>query len=322
MMNSKRNVKQKMIVAGLALFVCASGFAEDMDAKIKTAVDELILRLDAPIEVSVGLVTIAETNTPTAFSRYLHTKINFFAVSNGMYRVVENSSGSRGVSRVRPAGGQAGEITGVYQKLGGNVEVMLYLKPRSGGTAISSSSFSVPVSELEKMDIAVLPANNATEIEARQSEKVFTALPEKNGFHVEAWMDSGSGTYYEGDVMTVSFVSDKDCYYKMYYINTQGKMNLIYPTRRTGGNFLRANSIKEMKFDCIPPYGNETFLFMASEEPFSLTEPDFAESDASHAAIEHALRGLRYQEGQRSAGSAVPIATARFSYTILPPLEK
>jgi hypothetical protein len=39
----------------------------------------------------------------------------------------------------------------------------------------------------------------------------------------------------------------------------------------------------------------------------------------SGAAIERALRGLRYQEGQRSAGSAAPIATARFSYTILPP---
>jgi hypothetical protein len=104
----------------------------------------------------------------------------------------------------------------------------------------------------------------------------------------------------------------------MYYINTQGKMNLIYPTRRSGGNFLRANSIKEMKFDCIPPYGNETFLLMASEEPFPITDSDFVEVDADSFSIERALRGLRYQDGQRSAGSTTSIAAARFSYTILP----
>jgi hypothetical protein len=308
----------KIILAGLLVLACGKGFAEDMDTKIKKAVDDLVTRLNVPIEVSIGLITIAETDTPTAFSRYLHTKINFYAVANGMYRVVENSGSKRSVNRVRPAGEQPGEITGTYQKLGGTVEVMLYLKPRSGATVISASSFSVPLSELERMNLAVLPANNTTETQVHQSEKIFTTLSKENDFRIEAWTDSASGTYYEGDIMTIYFISDKDCYYKMYYINTQGKMNLIYPTRRSGGNFLRANSTKEMKFDCIPPYGNETFLLMASEEPFPITDADFAEVDADSSSIERALRGLRYQDSQRSAGSTAPIATARFSYTILP----
>jgi hypothetical protein len=307
---------KKIILAVLLVLVCASGFAEDIDAKIKKAVDDLVVRLNAPMEVSIGLITIAETNTPTAFSRYLHTKINFFAVSNNMYRVVENSGSTRSVNRVRPAGTQPGEISGTYQKLGKTVEVMLYLK--SGSGAVASSSFTIPLSELEKMDLAVLPANTTTETQVRQSEKMFAALPEESSFTVEAWTDSASGTYYEGDVMTVYFVSDKDCYYKMYYINTKGKMNLIYPTQRTDSNFLRANTRKERKFDCIPPYGNETFLLMASEEPFLITDSDFAEVDANSSSIERALRGLRYREGERSAGSDVPVAVTRFSYTILP----
>jgi hypothetical protein len=69
---------------------------------------------------------------------------------------------------------------------------------------------------------------------------------------------------------------------------------------------------------CTPPYGNETFLLMASEEPFPITESDFAEVDADSSSIERALRGLRYQDGQRSVGSTTPIATARFPFTILP----
>jgi hypothetical protein len=168
------------------------------------------------------------------------------------------------------------------------------------------------------MELAVLPANSASETQVRQLEKTFAALPEKNGFSVEAWTDSASGTYYEGDTMTVYFVSDKDCYYKMYYISAQGRMTLIYPTRRGGSNFLRANTVRETHFDCVPPYGAETFVFMASEEPFAVTDSDFAEVDADSAAIERAFRGLRYNEGQRSTTPAAPVATARFSYTILP----
>jgi hypothetical protein len=311
-------LNRMLLLAGLTLFVRAGGFAQDLDARIQAAVDGLARRLTAPVEVSVGAVTIAETDAPTAFSRYLHTKITFFAVANGMYRVVENSGASRGVNRIRPSGGQAVEITGTYQKLGETVQAMLYLRPVSGGAAIAASSFSVLAAELEKMELAVLPANSATWAEVRQTEKMFAALPEKNAFHVEAWADSASGTYYEGGTMTVYFASDADCYYKMYYINAQGKMTLIYPTRRSGGNFLRANTVKEMKFECVPPYGRETFLFMASEEPFSVTDADFAEIDADGAAIERAVRGLRYQGDQRSAVRATPIASARFSYTILP----
>jgi hypothetical protein len=119
-------------------------------------------------------------------------------------------------------------------------------------------------------------------------------------------------------MMTVYFVSDKDCYYKMYYISAQGRMTLIYPTRRGGSNFLRANTVKETRFECVPPYGAETFVFMASEEPFAVTGSDFAEVDADSAAIERAVRGLRYTEDQHSAGPAASVSAARFSYTILP----
>jgi hypothetical protein len=162
-----------------------------------------------------------------------------------------------------------------------------------------------------------LPANNVTETQAREKETIFTVLPETDNFRIEAWADSPSGTYYEGDVMTVCFVSDRNCYYKMYYINTQGRMTLIYPTRQTTGNFLRANTVKEMKFNCVPPYGNETFLLMASEESFDIDRAEFEEVEANAAAIERAIRGLQYRD-QRSAGPVAPVSTARFSYTILP----
>ncbi|MDR2193254.1 MAG: DUF4384 domain-containing protein [Treponema sp.] len=314
----------KIMAVVLAAAVCMNGFAEDMDAKIKKAVEDLMVRLNAPMEVSIGTITLEETAALSAFSRYLHTKINFFAVSHDMCKVMENTSSTRSVSRVRLSGVQSGEITGTYIKSGGTVEVMLYLKPRSGGALIASSSFSVPLSELEKMELPILPANTVTETHARQSEEIFAALPEKNDFHVEVWMDSASGTYYEGDIMTVYFSADKNCYYKMYYIDTRGTMNLIYPTRQGAANFLRAHDVKEMKFECIPPYGSETFLFMASEEAFPVTASDFAETSANSAAIARAVRGLRYHDnGQSAAASsavsaAASTATARFSYTLLP----
>jgi hypothetical protein len=300
--------------------LCVNIFSQDMDAKIKKAVDELVVQLNAPMNVNIGPITIAETNTPTAFSRYLHTKIKSFAAGNSMYRVVENSGETRGVNRIRPGNERSGELTGVYHKIGPNVEVVLYLKPLSGSAVISSSSFSIPAPDLERMELAILPANNITETQVQENEKIFTLLPEADNFRIEAWADSASGTYYEGNVMTVCFVSDRNCYYKMYYINTQSRMTLIYPTRQITGNFLRANTVKEMQFNCIPPYGNETFLLMASEEPFTIDRAEFEEVEANATAIERAIRGLQYRDN-RSAGPAAPVSTARFSYTILPAAE-
>jgi hypothetical protein len=225
------------------------------------------------------------------------------------------------VNRLRPGGSQRGELTGVYQRLGGNIEVSLYLKSLSGGAVIASSGFTVPVSELEKLQIAVLPANNSSEERVREKEKIFTSLPETSAFRVEAWTDSASGTYYEGDTMTVYVVSDRNCYYKMYYIDTRNNMSLIYPTRQNAANFLRANTVKELPFLCTKPYGNETFLLMASEDPFVIADSEFAEVQADTAAIERALRGLQYKGGGQSAPATAAVATMRFSYTVLPPVK-
>jgi len=237
-------MKKSVLFIVLLFLLCANVFSQDMDGKIKKAVDDLVVRLNAPINVNIGLITIAETATPTAFSRYLHTKIMSSAAGNGMYRVVENPGETRGVNRVRPGNEQRGELTGVYHKIGSNVEVTLYLKPLSGGAVIASSSFAVPVSDLEKMQLAILPANNTEETQARKKEEIFTGLPEAEHFRIEAWADSPSGTYYEGNTLTVSFVADKNCYYKMYYINPHVKMTLISPTWRNTGNFFRANAVK------------------------------------------------------------------------------
>jgi hypothetical protein len=313
-------MKKKMfVVTVLLIFTGLCVFSQDIDTGIRKAVDDLAVNLNAPMELSIGLITIAQTNIPAEFSRYLHNKIKLFAARNDRYRVVEDTGASRGVSRLRPGGSQRGELTGEYQQIGGNFEVSLYLKSLSGGTIIASSSFTVPVSELEKFQIAVLPANDSSEERVREKEKIFTSLPEAEAFRVEAWTDSASGTYYEGDTMTVYFTSDRDCYYKMYYIDTRNNMSLIYPTRQNAANFLRANAVKEMLFLCTKPYGNETFLLMASAEPFVIADSEFAAAEANTAAVEQALRGLQYKGGERPAASDTPVAAARFSYTILPP---
>jgi hypothetical protein len=285
-------MKRSVYFTVVLLLLAVNVFSEDLDTKIKNAVDELVLRLNTPMNVSIGPVTIAETGIPTAFSRYLHTKIRSFAAGNALYRVLENPGETRGVNRIRPGLEQNGELSGVYHKIGADVEVTLYLKFLSDAALISSSSFSIPASDLERMELAILPANNSTETQAREKENIFTGFP-ADGFRIEAWADSPSGTYYGGDVMTVYFVSGRDCYYKMYYINTQGRMTLIYPTRRNASNFLRANTVRDMKFECIPPYGSETFLLMASEDPFEIDSAEFAEVDATATAIERAFRGLR-----------------------------
>ena len=94
-------MKKTLLLCAFCFMSAALLTAQTIDAQVRDAVNALAARLNIPIEVSVGAITLAESGATSAFSRHLSGKINHYAVNNDLFRVVPLS---RGAPAVRPNG--------------------------------------------------------------------------------------------------------------------------------------------------------------------------------------------------------------------------
>jgi hypothetical protein len=122
--------------------------------------------------------------------------------------------------------------------------------------------------------------------------------------------------YYEGEYMSMMLYSARDCYFRIVHVDVNGTAQLIYPLAAGDNNFIRAGETRRIpdrtRFRMGAPYGEEYILVAAYDRPF---RP--AQSGAEQISGEAVSRGL-VVEGQGDGVHMSPIATAKFSYTILP----
>jgi hypothetical protein len=320
---------KKFAIIALLLAAALPVFAQNLDGAVKTAVDGLAARLIHPLEVSVGDINLAGTETPSGLSLHLSNRIAAHAPNHPMFRVV---SPSRGISRVRVNPDKA-LIKGVFIQEGKQVRITLQLVNEAGGSILAASDFTFPLSELEKLGIALLPENVNSVEEIKSKEAVITppapptpppssapASPRPSDpqpLTITAWPNSDTRTDFEGDTMTVQLVASRDCFVKVYHIDTRGKLTLLFPNRYNRDNFLRAGTeytIPQRPVSIVvePPFGMESVWVQASGKPFANVEAEFAEiKNAGREAIE-AARMVRLE-----ANFTEGYAEARFNITTL-----
>jgi hypothetical protein len=315
-------MKKPGFVFFLTLLAVTGLFAQDaISEKVRRAVDSLASKINRPIEVTIAPVTIEGSDTPTTLSRFLANKINLFASNNhAKYKVVMPA---RGAGRKQQNNSLAGKIGGTYQVLGDMVDVTLTLVSETNGQILGSSSFTLPVSELEKLKLDILPQNTATIQEVKQREEIFAPLETtdavngSSSFTIEAWPNSETRTYHTGDSMTISVWTDRDCYIKVFHISVNNEKVLIYPNSQGDrDNFLPGNTEivipRNSVFKIEPPYGRETILVEASEKQFENLGPELTR-------VSRGLAVIRKEIADEIGKSAGKIVTTRFDFTILPP---
>jgi hypothetical protein len=319
----KKIVLVCVCICGGAAFLAA----EDMDGLIKRAVDGLGSRLTAPVEVSVEELFLEGTASPSAFSRHLASRIHAHAPANPMFTVV---SPSRGIFRPMPGGPQKCVIKGGFLREGNLVRVTLRLVEENRNFIMETRDFSVPVSELQRLSIALLPDNFKTVEEIQEQEEIFTPPvppPPANTpvFSVKAWPDSDTATYIDGDEMSITLLANQNCYVKVYHIDVNRQMQLIFPNRLNRNNYLAADTKRvipesPVQLTLHAPFGQETIYVIASGEPFQNIEAEFVQiREASREAVRNAAGEGRGASLQLKPGSAPVLGTTetRFHYTIL-----
>jgi hypothetical protein len=258
--------------------------------------------------------------------------LELYAVNNTLFKVVQPT---RGVG-VRQNGPQKGKISGTYRKVGGNVEVTLKLIDTGDNRTMQMATFSLPVSDLEKMDIALFPANNATEAEVRAREEILApvktgeqasiSFANNNSLTIEAWPNSITRTYYDGEALIISLLANRSCYVKVYHIGVDGKQQMIFPNQIDRDNRLEANTEfripRNSRFVLGSPYGQETIIAVASGLQFENLESEMVRIvNATQESVAGIVgeRGLSVQDGRARNVAGGAIVNTRFTFTILRP---
>jgi hypothetical protein len=332
-MGEANNMKKRWITVFIVLFIGSILSAQTLDERIKSAVDGL--SQFTRIEVVIYPPVIQGTDTPSELSRYLYQKIDTYAVSGGRFNV-----------RQPTRGGPQGRIEGSYLQTGDKITVTLKLIS-DGGIGIAAKEFTISTAELNKMHLAWLPANVKTQEEVREREELFdppvppvnnpAAKTDPPAFTIAAWPNSASHTYYDGEELSVTVWTDRDCYFKVYHIDVNNEVQLIYPSSvdresRPNGwnNFLRANTQinvpnpSKAHFILHDPYGQETILVVASLRQFDDIETEILQAAsgpgvrATRSALSGITRGGSLVSVNRPPADNQTLST-RFTFNILSP---
>jgi hypothetical protein len=317
----------KKLFSAVCFLFCAAVTlpAEDIDGIVKTAVDGLASRLLYPLEVSIGGINLAGTESPSAFSRYLSNRILAHAPNNRMFRVVPPN---RGIERNPPGGPEKGVISGAFLQEGVIVRVTLRLVTEPGGTVLDTRDFSVSTAELDRLGIAILPENITSLEEIKKREEMLNppaSPPVTRIFTLKAWPNSDTRTYVDGDHLKISIVADADCYFKVYHIDLNGDMQLIHPSALNTNNRLRANVTRTIpesgaiSYVLQAPFGQDTIKVVASRQQFENIEAEFNKTwKATGETVRRAesYRGLALQSAPEEP--AVETITTGFNFTVLP----
>jgi hypothetical protein len=298
------------------------------DDEIERTVSSMAKAVNQRTVIAVGRIGYADTQTVTGLSAWLKNNIIASAQKqSGKFQVATDSESAdfavstRGLTVETPVPNSAVQavVTGNYSPLDNGAEVSLQLVSASGNKAVlASTKFLIPASELERRRLSLLPIrDNAVITKAEYDAKQQAVVPYAGGNNKWTFTvtpDVLDGIYYDGDLMSMQVYSQRDCYFRIIYIDVNGNTQVIYPTSARDDNFIRAGQTRRIpdntRFRMGPPFGEEIILAAAYDRPFT------AGPQSGPLSADNITRGLTVEGDNHTPMS--PCATAKFSYTILP----
>ena len=248
--------------------------------------------------------------------------IKIHASNAAEFKVVERR---RGAIRLLPL---KGIITGEFVQRGKTVHVTLRVVSDPDERVLVSRDFTISAAELKKEGYDILPPNIKTVKEIKKKEDMFippAAPPDAALLKIEAWPNSVSNTYFAGDQVAINLLAARNCYVKVYRIDAQNKMQLLFPNQLNRDNFLKANTISSVPkypvsvIAAKKPLGMEHIFVQVSTEQFPNLEKEFTEiKNASRNTINETRDGsLAGLAGGASSGKKIMTVETHFSITIL-----
>ncbi|HOV64664.1 MAG TPA: DUF4384 domain-containing protein, partial [Spirochaetia bacterium] len=121
-------------------------------------------------------------------------------------------------------------------------------------------------------------------------------------FIVKAWPDRGKGaTYRNGEDMILNVYANRDCYIKIFHIDANKQLSLIFPNQWSRSNQIKKNTLYQIPDESYsfvwklqPPFGTEFFKVIAQTEQFKDIEDSFTPlGDATKGLVTRGIGTLK-----------------------------
>jgi hypothetical protein len=298
------------------------------DDEVERAVSAMARAVSRKTTIAIGRISYADTQTASNLSAWLK---NAIIMSTQKHRdklqvasedeVNELAQASRALTAEGPVANSPIQavITGNYSPLDNGADVMLHLVSLDGSkTVLASARFVIPVTELQRRKLSLLPEKDQVviskaEFEAKQ-KAVVPYAGRNNKWNFTAAPNALDGIYYDGDSMSMQIYSEQNCYFRVIHIDVNGNTQVIYPTSTRDNNFIRAGQTRRIPDNTLyrmgPPFGEEIILAAAYERPFALGQ------QSVQLNADSVTRSMTVESDAHTA--MTPSAATKFSYTILP----
>jgi len=262
--------------------------ADEIDPALESALSSIAAKHYENLFLSIGSFTYADSGIAGPFSRYLADRITVAvaklssSVSLYMHDATDDMPAefkevfgtfisAKGVRQI---------VRGRYGEEGNVVKVSIEVIDFSTGTLVGREDISVPRSAIPR-SAALVPQNFDLAVNAMRDLGDILA-GRQGSFAIAATTTRGNGAVYQEDESFVlNIASSKDCYVKVYHVNAEGVMKLIFPEKGYS-NFVKARTLftvpdaeYPVDFVVAPPFGAESLKIVAATEPFAVIEPAF-----------------------------------------------
>ncbi len=210
-----------------------------------------------------------------------------------------------------------GFITGSYWENNDKLEFEIKIYDLKQKKYTISKNFTVPKDKFS--NIKLIP-DNIDDFQKKYSE--LSDMFASQNFNIKIWPDKGDfATYKQGEYLVPYFISNKDCYLRVYLVSADGSSVLLFPNYFDKNNFVKKNEVYKIgdpkfspfKLKLSPPYGSEMLIAIASTSDFADKLNHTSEIPTFDG---NSLRGVIIESVKNVKSEMVSQATC--TYTIIP----
>jgi hypothetical protein len=323
--------KAVSILLAFVLFCSLPAFSEDIDSLLSPSLSKLYADKTKPLVVCFGSFTYADKGLSSEFSRYLESAVALALQKNRQFELFARDKlegiletqqlnlsdifSEKDPVRIGNLKSIKAMLAGRFFDAGKDLEVFLEMIAVETGTVSGSAKVVIPKTLIPR-NVSLLPDNYNDAVAVLNELKKIDPNENRN-LMVKAWTKRGNGgTYIDGEELVIHFYANSDCYIKIYHIDVNGDMKLIFPNQYHDNNEIKKNVIYSIPdesygfaFKLGKPFGTEFIKIIASTKQFKDIEESF--SSLGKSSKDLITRGLSVQ--QREA----KITEVMLSYTIL-----
>jgi hypothetical protein len=277
---------QSCILFILFLTVAFSAYSISTEEALNQAVDEFEKAVTKISVAGVGNIVYGSKKIGSSYSLYIQESISSYLQKSSRFELSDRSnldavmeefklslSGITEGTTVPEIGMLKGLeyiVTGKFIENSNSVILYLDFVKMDTGVSVSKVKYNIDKSTIPS-GISIIPDNYNDAFYVLDTLSDITS-GNKEGFEVKAWSIRGEGGIYRnGENLQINFFSNRDCFIKVYHIDVNNKLSLIFPNPYYSDNFVKGEKIYKIpdnkypfKFTLKAPYGTEIIKVAAS----------------------------------------------------------